>query len=103
MANSPSLTTELCRTLGIDYPIFSVGFSMSAGPELAAAVSAAGGFGVLGGGSGGLITPDELRLRISQVRDLTARPFGLNLIIANLGEDPEATAEDKARTLAAIA
>jgi NAD(P)H-dependent flavin oxidoreductase YrpB (nitropropane dioxygenase family) len=86
MARSPSLETELCRTLGIDYPIFSVGFSMSAGPELAAAVSAAGGFGVLGGGSGGLILPDELRRRISRLREMTDRPFGLNLIIANEAE-----------------
>ena len=43
-----SLKTPLCRELGIDYPIFSVGFAESAGPELVSAVSNAGGFGVLG-------------------------------------------------------
>lgn len=43
------LQTPLCRQLGIDYPIFSVGFAAGAGPELAAAVSNAGACGVLGG------------------------------------------------------
>jgi NAD(P)H-dependent flavin oxidoreductase YrpB (nitropropane dioxygenase family) len=36
------LRTGLCRELGIEYPIFSVGFARMAGPELAAAVSNAG-------------------------------------------------------------
>ena len=43
-----TLWTRLCRGLGIEYPIWSVGMGMVAGPELAAAVSNAGGFGVLG-------------------------------------------------------
>jgi hypothetical protein len=43
-----ALQTPLCRLLGIEYPICSVGMGMGAGPELAAAVSNAGGFGVLG-------------------------------------------------------
>ena len=41
--------TDLCAELGIEHPVFSVGFAAAAGPELAAAVSDAGGFGVLGG------------------------------------------------------
>ena len=44
-----SLRTPLCRDLGIDHPVFSVGFGMGAGPELVAAVSDAGGLGVIGG------------------------------------------------------
>jgi nitronate monooxygenase len=86
------LQTPLCRDLGIEYPIFSVGFGVSAGPELVAAVSNAGGCGVVGG-SGGAMQPDELRRRIRRVRELTDRPFGFNLIIASL-EDPDATEED---------
>lgn len=88
------LQTPLCRELGIEYPIFSVGFAVSAGPELVAAVSNAGGLGVLGGG-GGAMPSDELRRRIRRVRELTDRPFGLNFIIAGL-EDPDATEEDRA-------
>ncbi len=45
------LQTPLCRQLGIDYPILCAGMGSGiAGPELAAAVSNAGGLGVLGMG-----------------------------------------------------
>ncbi|MBA2460513.1 MAG: nitronate monooxygenase [Actinobacteria bacterium] len=70
--------TPLCRELGIEHPIFSVGFGAAAGPELAAAVSNAGGVGVLGGSS---LEPEEIRRRIERMRELTSRPFGVNLII----------------------
>jgi nitronate monooxygenase len=43
------LRTPLCEELGIDHPVWSVGFGAVAGPDLAAAVSNVGGFGVLGG------------------------------------------------------
>jgi len=42
------LRTPLCQQLGLEHPIFSVGFGAGAGPELAAAVSNAGACGVLG-------------------------------------------------------
>jgi nitronate monooxygenase/enoyl-[acyl-carrier protein] reductase II len=86
------LRTPLCRELGIDHPILSVGFGMSAVPELVAAVSNAGGCGVLGGSSGALPT-DELGRWIRRVRELTDRPFGFNMIIAGL-YDAETTDED---------
>lgn len=44
------LHTRLCDELAIEFPIFSVGFGLGAVPELAAAVSNAGGFGVVGTG-----------------------------------------------------
>jgi nitronate monooxygenase len=91
------LRTPLCSALGIDYPILSVGFGVSAGPELASAVSNAGGCGVLGASSGAL-SMDELRRRIRRCREWTDRPFGINFIIAGF-EDPEATDEDLAWTL----
>jgi nitronate monooxygenase len=71
------LQTPLCRELGIDYPIFSVGFGAGAGPELAAAVSNAGGLGVLG-------TTDRASVpgRFARVRELTRRPFGVNVVLA---------------------
>lgn len=82
-----SLHTPLCDLLGMDYPILSVGFGDGAGPELVAAVSNAGGFGVLGASG---LELDELPRRIARVRDLTDRPFGVNIIIvAHDDEDLE--------------
>jgi nitronate monooxygenase len=86
------LRTPICRELGIEHPIFSVGFAVSAGPELVQAVSGAGGCGVLGGSG---LPPDEIRRRIDRVRELTDRPFGVNFIIAAL-EDPDSPDEDRA-------
>ncbi|HZT08945.1 MAG TPA: nitronate monooxygenase [Chloroflexota bacterium] len=77
MVRSP-LHTPLCDLLGVRYPILSAGIGMAAGPELAAAVSNAGGFGVLGGGG----TPIErLAPRVAKLRELTRLPFGANVII----------------------
>lgn len=73
------LRTPLCDLLGIDVPILSVGFGYGAGPELAAAVSNAGGCGVMGFSG---IPPDHIRQRIRRARELTSRPFGGNVIIA---------------------
>lgn len=75
-----SVRTPLCDLLGIDVPILSVGFGVSATPDLAAAVSTAGGLGVLGLG----IPADAARERIARTRELTERPFGGNIIIADL-------------------
>lgn len=87
-----ALRTPLCDLLGIEVPIFSVGFGISAGPELVSAVSNAGGFGVLGSSGD---SAEELRRRIARTRDLTDRPFGVNVIIADF-EDPQTPAEDLA-------
>lgn len=75
------LTTPLCRELGIEYPIFSVGFGSGARPELAAAVSNAGGCGVLGFSGA---PPEWVRKFIRQTHELTDKPFGANVIIAGL-------------------
>jgi NAD(P)H-dependent flavin oxidoreductase YrpB (nitropropane dioxygenase family) len=79
-----NIRTPLCDLLGIDVPILSVGFASSATPELAAAVSNAGGLGVLGLG----LPLDVLRDRVARTRALTARPFGGNFILAAFA-DPE--------------
>src|SRR5438132_3847347 len=77
------LRTPLCRALGIEYPIFSVGFGGGAGPELVAAVSNSGACGVLGGAGK---EAAYLRGEIQRVRTLTRKPFGVNLILAVLKE-----------------
>jgi enoyl-[acyl-carrier protein] reductase II len=73
--------TILC---GIDLPIFQAGMGGVAGPELAAAVSEAGGLGHIGGIRLGAA---DLRRRIRQTRDLTDRPFGVNLVPPGGGPD----------------
>ena len=72
------LRTPLCDLLGIEYPILQSGMAPIGGPELAAAVSAAGGLGILGCAHQ---TPDEVRRRIREVRRRTDRPFGVNLLL----------------------
>jgi nitronate monooxygenase len=68
--------TALCDLLGIDYPIVQSGMGAIAGPELVAEVCQAGGLGILAGLN---VPPDDLRAMIRRVRELTNRPFGVNL------------------------
>jgi len=70
------LHTALCDLLGIEYPILQSGMRRVAGPELAAEVSNAGGLGIL---AGLLAKGEDLRTQIRRVRELTDRPFGVNL------------------------
>ena len=71
------IRTRLCDLLGIEHPIVSAPMAGTAGGALAAAVSAAGGFGLIGGSGGG---PDWLRTEIRTVRARTDRPFGVGFI-----------------------
>src|SRR6266567_877346 len=70
------LRTALCDLLEIEYPILQSGMRRVAGPELAAEVSNAGGLGIL---AGLLAKGEDLRAQIRRVRELTDRPFGVNL------------------------
>ncbi len=79
------LQTPICDLLGIQLPIFQAGMSSYTTPELVAAVSNAGGLGIIGGLSR---EPDELREEIRKVRELTSRPFGVNHVVSQL--DPDA-------------
>jgi enoyl-[acyl-carrier protein] reductase II len=82
---TPRLRTRVCEVLGIDVPILQAGMSTFTSAELVAAVSNAGGLGILGA----LLRPvDELRAEIRRIRTLTSRPFGVNHVIAHL--DPAA-------------
>jgi NAD(P)H-dependent flavin oxidoreductase YrpB (nitropropane dioxygenase family) len=71
------LRTRLCDLLGIEYPIFAAPMGFVTGPELAAAVSNAGGFGILPFSGN---PPIALRQRIRHLRSLTDKPFGVNLL-----------------------
>jgi NAD(P)H-dependent flavin oxidoreductase YrpB (nitropropane dioxygenase family) len=97
-----ALRTPLCDLFGIDVPILNVGFGQSATPELAAAVSNAGGLGVLGFTGGGM-PPEEIRRRIEHTRARTSRPFGGNIIISDLeGTDEAARAATRGKIAAAL-
>ena len=75
------LHTSLCDDLKIEYPIFLAGMGvkgMATPPELVAAVSDAGGMGILGCS---WLDSDEVRRRIKAVRNLTDKPFGVDLLL----------------------
>jgi enoyl-[acyl-carrier protein] reductase II len=67
---------RLCSLFGIDHPIIQGGMVYNSGAKLAAAVSNAGGLGLIGAGS---MRPDLLRDQIRKARALTDKPFGVNL------------------------
>jgi len=75
----PALRTEICDRLGIEYPIVQAGMGFIARAELAAAVSEAGGLGMIGSAS---LTADELRSEIRKVRERTQKPFGVDILFA---------------------
>lgn len=73
-----ALKTELCDLLEIEKPIIQGGMAWVATGELAAAVSNAGGLGVIGAGSA---PADVIEKEIEKVRELTDKPFGLNIML----------------------
>lgn len=72
------LRTRICDLLGIEHPIVLAGMGGASVPELVAAVSNAGGLGVLGAAACG---PNRLRAWIRQTRSLTDRPFGVDTLL----------------------
>jgi len=73
-----ALRTRLTELLGIEIPIIQGGMAWTATAELAAAVSNAGGFGVIGAGQ---MPTDVLRTEIRNAKTLTDKPFGVNLML----------------------
>ena len=78
-------STPLCRRLNIQYPVFQAGMGFVAHAELAAAVSNAGGLGCLGSGS---MTAKELKEQIRLCRELTDRPFAVDILLLKLNPTP---------------
>lgn len=71
------LHTPVCDQLGIDYPIFLAGMGGVSLSKLTAAVSNAGGLGIMGAAT---LEPARLREEIRKTRDLTDRPFAVDLL-----------------------
>lgn len=72
------MRTELIGLLGIEYPIFQGGMAWVAEYHLAAAVSQAGGLGIIGAAN----APAEwVRVQIRKTKELTDKPFGVNVML----------------------
>ena len=72
------MKTQITQLLGIQYPIFQGGMAWIAESTLAAAVSNAGGLGIIAGGSAPI---DYLREQIRRCKELTNKPFGVNIML----------------------
>jgi nitronate monooxygenase len=96
----PVLRTRLCDMLGIDYPILLAGMGSrgKATPAaLVAAVSEAGGMGVIGGSG---LPAEELQSVIREVRKLTGKPIGVDLLLpASLAKGAGTTRSEVRRQL----
>ena len=72
------IKTEICEMLGIEYPIFQGGMAWVSDASLAGAVSNAGGLGIIAGmNSNG----EQLRQQLIRIRELTDKPYGVNVML----------------------
>ena len=74
------MNTRVTGLLGIKYPIIQGGMAWVAEYHLAAAVSEAGGLGLIGAASA---PPEVVREQIQKVKELTDKPFGVNVMLMN--------------------
>ena len=85
------IRTDLTDLFKINHPILLAGMNVAAGPKLAAAVTNAGGMGVLGGIN---YTPEMLKDQIdelkSHLKDKNA-PFGVDLLLPQVGGNARKT------------
>ena len=74
------MKTEITELLGIEYPIIQGGMAWVADYHLAAAVSEAGGLGIIGAGG---MDAEMVRNQVREVKKLTNKPFGVNVMLMN--------------------
>lgn len=74
------MKTKITELLGIEYPIIQGGMAWVAEHRLAAAVSNAGGLGIIGAASA---PPEIVREEIKKCKELTDKPFGVNVMLLN--------------------
>lgn len=94
MAPTGPVTTELTKVLGIKHPVILAGMARVSGGPLAAAVSNAGGLGVIGGFK---YTPEQLRDIIAEMKQHLASPdlpFGVDLALPQVGGSARKTNYD---------
>ncbi|KAJ6032212.1 hypothetical protein N7540_002944 [Penicillium herquei] len=94
MASPQIIRTPITDLLKINHPVLLAGMNVAAGPKLAAAVTNAGGLGVIGGVG---YTPDMLREQIAELKgylnDKNA-PFGVDLLLPQVGGSARKTNYD---------
>jgi enoyl-[acyl-carrier protein] reductase II len=92
------IKTPVCELLGIEYPILQGGMAWIADGKLAAAVSNGGGLGLISAMNAG---PDYLREQIKIARELTNKPFGVNIMLMSPFADAvaEVCAEEKVQVV----
>jgi len=83
------MRTKITELLGIEYPIVQGGMAWVAEYHLAAAVSEAGGLGIIGAGGA---PASFVREQIQKVKEITDRPFGVNIMLMNPEADQIAQA-----------
>ncbi|MDO5784966.1 MAG: enoyl-[acyl-carrier-protein] reductase FabK [Eubacteriales bacterium] len=74
------MRTRITELLGIQYPVFQGAMAWIADAKLAAAASNAGGLGIIAGGAAPV---DVVRSEIRQAKELTDRPFAVNIMLLN--------------------
>jgi NAD(P)H-dependent flavin oxidoreductase YrpB (nitropropane dioxygenase family) len=87
----PVLRTRLCDLLDIEYPIILAGMGGVATADLVAAVSEAGGLGVVGAAS---MPAEEIERQVRRIRDLTSKPFGVDVLLPSGVSTPRAPAPE---------
>ena len=70
--------TKICEMLNIKYPIFQGGMAQISDAGLAAAVSEAGGLGIIASGNN---QPESIKAEIHKIRKLTDKTFGVNVML----------------------
>jgi len=88
------ITTELTQLFKIDHPVVLAGMNVAAGPKLAAAVTNAGGLGVIGGVG---YSPEMLREQIAELKSFLNdknAPFGVDLLLPQVGGNARPTNYD---------
>ncbi|KAL3475757.1 2-nitropropane dioxygenase [Aspergillus californicus] len=94
MASPQKIQTTLTDLLKINHPVLLAGMNVAAGPKLAAAVTNAGGLGVIGGVG---YTPEMLREQVTELKSfLTDKnaPFGVDLLLPQVGGSARKTNYD---------
>ncbi|MBP5736855.1 MAG: nitronate monooxygenase, partial [Acidaminococcaceae bacterium] len=88
------MKNRFCELLGIRYPIVQGGMAWSSDGALAAAVSEAGGVGIIGTGGR---TTEWVAEEIKKAKGLTDKPFGINLMLMapNVNEIADVVCEEK--------
>lgn len=74
------MKTKITELLGIEYPIIQGGMAWVAEYHLAAAVSEAGGLGIIGAGGA---PASFVREQVQKVKEITDKPFGVNIMLMN--------------------